>query len=194
VRHRRTLLKLCQDFYCEAILKPSYKITPGYVMPPASNLTEYFDAIAGHPISDRPELFGLHAKADVNLKQLTSFTVLSDILSTCSSGAAANSALVQTVNGFLRNVPPPLDLKVIQEKFPSVYKESVNIVLQQEAVRYNDLLKLVKSSLTSLPKAMKGLIVFTNELNQNTVPPNLAAISHSSMKPLNRGWPTSTSG
>jgi dynein heavy chain len=193
---RRTLLTLCQDFYCAGVLQASYKIAVGYVTPPPSNLTEYLEEIANYPITDKPDLFGLHQNADLNLKQLTSFSLLGDILSTrpsgSSGGASTNTALVQTINGLLRKVPMPLDLKLIQEKFPSVYEESMNTVLQQEAVRYNDLLKLVKSSLKSLIKAMKGLIVFTNELedmatalDQNAVPPNWTAIAYPSMKPLN---------
>jgi dynein heavy chain len=192
---RRTLLTLCQDFYCEGVLQANFKIAPGYMTPPPLNLTEYLEQISNYPIMDTPELFGLHPNADLNLKQVTSFTVLSDILSTRphgGTGGAASSSMIQIVNGLLRKVPQMLDMKQIQEKFPSVYDESMNTVLQQEAVRYNDLLKLIKGSLNSLIKAMKGLIVFTNDLeematalDQNAVPPNWAALAYPSMKPLN---------
>jgi dynein heavy chain len=50
----------------------------------------------------------------------------------------------------------------------------------------------VKSTLEALIKAMEGVIVFTDELeeiatalDQNAVPPNWAAIAYPSMKPLN---------
>lgn len=193
---RRTLLTLCRDFYNEGVLKAGFNIAPGYTTPPPLNLTEYLDEIATYSITDSPELFGLHANADLNLKQANSFSVLGDILATRprgnASGSSGGNSLIQTVNTLLRKVPQPLDMKVIQEKYPSIYEESMNTVLQQEAVRYNDLLKLVKSSLKALIKAMKGLIVFTNELeemsialDQNAVPPNWAAIAYPSMKPLN---------
>ncbi|KAK8888171.1 hypothetical protein M9Y10_039235 [Tritrichomonas musculus] len=198
---RRTLLTLCNDFYNQQVLKEGYKIAPGYTTPPPLNLPEYLEEIAKYPISDSPELFGLHMNADLNLKQTDSFNVLTDILATRprgnaggggSSSAGANNAMIQLVNSLLRKVPQPLDMAVIHEKFPSIYEESMNTVLQQEAVRYNDLLKLVKTSMESLIKAMKGLIVFTSELeemstalDQNLVPPNWSAIAYPSMKPLN---------
>jgi hypothetical protein len=43
--------------------------------------------------------------------------------------------MIQTINGLIRKVPAPLNLKTIQDKFPSVYEESMNTVLPQEAVR-----------------------------------------------------------
>jgi len=192
---RRTLLTLCRDFYCEGVLKGGHKIAPGYLTPPPSNLNEYLEEISSYPIADTPELFGLNPNADINLKQLTSFNILSDILSTRprgGSGQSSNSNLVQLVNALLRKVPAPLDMKVIHEKYPSVYSESMNTVLQQEAVRYNELLKLIKSSLKALLKAMKGLIVYSNDLedmstalDQNCVPPNWSSLAYPSTKPLN---------
>ncbi|EAY20602.1 Dynein heavy chain family protein [Trichomonas vaginalis G3] len=193
---RRTLLTLCQDFYREEVLKEGFNIAGNYMTPPPSNLPEYLEVINQYSVTDTPELFGLHQNADLNLKQQTSFTILSDILSTRPRGggnsSGGNNSLVQTVNALLRKVPQQLDMKTIQEKFPNVYEESMNTVLQQEAVRYNELLQLIETSLKALIKAMKGLIVFTNELeemstaiDQNVVPPNWAAIAYPSMKPLN---------
>lgn len=192
---RRTLLTLVQDFYREEVLQQGHDIAPGYKTPAPSNLPEYLDEIATYPVQDTPELFGLHPNADLNLKQLTSFTILSDILSTRPRGSGsggANNALVALANTLLKKVPEPLDMHVIQEKFPSIYEESMNTVLQQEAVRYNELLRVVKATLKALLKAMKGLIVFSNDLedmatalDQNLVPPNWAAVAYPSLKPLN---------
>jgi dynein heavy chain len=49
-------------------------------------------------------------------------------------------------------------------KFPTDYNESMNTVLVQELVRYNRLLNVMKSSLHNLKKALKGLVVMSEDL------------------------------
>jgi dynein heavy chain len=190
---RRTLLTLAQDFYNQGAMKPGFEIAPGFKTPPPLTLAEYLDEVAKYPISDAPELFGLHGNAELTLRQTISFALLNDVLMTRPRGGGSGGAdLATIVNGLLRRVPGRLDLKAIVAKYPTIYEESMNTVLQQEAVRYNDLLKLVRSSMKALLKAMKGLIVFSAELeemgaalSQNLVPPNWAAIAYPSLKPLN---------
>ena len=74
-------------------------------------------------------------------------------------------------------VPKPLPLAEIMEKYPVKYEESMNTVLVQEVIRYNRLLKVIHSSLVDLRKALKGLVVMSqaletmfNSIYNNTVP------------------------
>jgi dynein heavy chain len=50
------------------------------------------------------------------------------------------------------------------KKYPTDYNESLNTVLVQELVRYNRLLDIMKSSLANLKKALKGLVVMSEDL------------------------------
>lgn len=66
-------------------------------------------------------------------------------------------------------------------------------MLLQEAKRYNDLLEVVVSTLRDLLKALKGLVVMSEQLEtmavslfNNKVPTNWQNKSYSSLKPLGK--------
>ena len=54
--------------------------------------------------------------------------------------------------------------EVAQVKYPITWGESMNTVLYQELTRYNGLLDTVKPSLVNLKKAIKGLVLMNNDL------------------------------
>ena len=58
------------------------------------------------------------------------------------------------------------DLEKVMEQYPTDYNESMNTVLVQELVRYNRLIEVMKSSLFELKKALKGLVVMSEELEK----------------------------
>ena len=47
-----------------------------------------------------------------------------------------------------------------------MYSESMNTVLVQEAIRYNGLLRIIKTSLNELLRALKGLVVMSQGLER----------------------------
>jgi dynein heavy chain len=50
--------------------------------------------------------------------------------------------------------------------YPISYAESMNTVLMQELVRYNNLVSCIKESLGDLKKALKGQILISASLEQ----------------------------
>jgi len=51
-----------------------------------------------------------------------------------------------------------------EERFPTLYEESMNTVVKQECLRYDKLLWEMAANLKDFRKAIKGLIVMTNDL------------------------------
>ncbi|RNA29732.1 dynein heavy chain axonemal [Brachionus plicatilis] len=82
-------------------------------------------------------------------------------------------------------------IRKIEISYPVSYSESMNTVLTQELVRYNNLLLCIKESLNDVKKAIKGQILITPELEQifhsillNKIPDLWASKSYPSLKPL----------
>jgi len=95
------------------------------------------------------------------------------------------------VEEFLGRFPRDFDVEAAQEKYPVAYEESMNTVLTQEMVRYNRLLSLVRSSLSTVQKALAGLIVMSanfeamaTSLFNGQVPAMWRRVSFASRKPL----------
>lgn len=61
-------------------------------------------------------------------------------------------------------LPAAFNEKEIGKKYPVSYEESMNTVLLQEVEKYNRLLKAMGGSLKNVKKALKGLIVMDDML------------------------------
>ena len=62
--------------------------------------------------------------------------------------------------------PPPFDLEMVIEKYPTEYTESMNTVLTQEVIRYNKLLNVMIEMLANVQKAIKGEVVMSDDLDK----------------------------
>lgn len=96
-----------------------------------------------------------------------------------------------TAASILEKCPQPFDPDLVELKFPNMYEESMNTVLKQECIRYNNMLKVMLSSLPAFQKALKGLVVMSaeleamgNEMFANLVPAMWADKGFLSLKPL----------
>lgn len=74
---------------------------------------------------------------------------------------------------------------------PVLFEESMNTVLQQEILRFNRLLSVVRGSLANVIKAIDGTVSMNNELNEvfnkvvtNKIPNVWQKFSYPSLKPL----------
>ena len=81
-------------------------------------------------------------------------------------GKSRESYLEESAKHLKEKTPPVFDLIKVQEAYPTKYEESMNTVLCQEVIRYNRLLGIMHSSLKEFQKALKGLVVMSEELEK----------------------------
>merc|ERR1712137_492181 len=160
---------LCPEAVAE---KEGYKYSTSglYYAPDASNIEQVDEYIRGLPLYPMPEAFGLHDNCNITCAQDEALRLLTGMNSMVSSGGggeggkSADDVMDSTAASIQERLPQPFPLDICEEKFPTLYDESMNTVVKQECLRYNKLLWELDSSLKAFRKAIKGLIVMTFDL------------------------------
>lgn len=75
-----------------------------------------------------------------------------------------DALLMELAADISRRVAQPFDIEAVRYKYPVDYYESMNTVLCQELVRFNRLIGVIHSSLKTLQKALKGLVLMDSDL------------------------------
>jgi dynein heavy chain, axonemal len=85
----------------------------------------------------------------------------------------------------------PFRVDDVRELYPTMYTESMNTVLTQELLRFNNVIVLIRSSLKQLRDAVRGVVVMSSELERTSVsflngaiPAMWASKCYPSLKPL----------
>jgi dynein heavy chain len=197
---RRCMMSILADFYSESALKEdhSYDASGVYhvLKPDECTQHNYIEYILDLPINDTTEVFCLHANANITFAQTESYTLLESLVTLESAGGGAGGvnkeAIVgEQVESLSAQIPAPWKFDDILEKYPVMYEESMNTVLQQEVVRYNGLLDQIGMTLSSLTKAIKGTVVMDDKLQgmfdsiyDNKIPDLWAGKAYPSLMPL----------
>nr|CAD7431480.1 unnamed protein product [Timema monikensis] len=167
-----------------------------YGLPVTTPLPDYLTYIRTMPLNDTPSIFGLHPNADISYAQSETFNCLATLLALqprVVSGEAHSKEDVtaQVAANIDETVPDIFDEEVISLKYPVLYEESLNTVLVQEVIRYNKLLSVIHSSIGEMLRALKGLVVMSQALEEmshsiftNAVPNMWANRAYPSLKPL----------
>jgi dynein heavy chain len=141
-----------------------------FKVPEANNVNSYMAYIRELPLAPRPEIFGLHENADITCDQNESYYLFTTVLSlqpreqTKGGGMSREDVIEKSCNHIQSVLPPLFDVELVLRKYPTMYSESMNTVLTQECIRYNTLLNILKISLRDSLKALKGLVVMSNDL------------------------------
>jgi len=198
---RRCLMTILKGFYCPTALEENYSYSPSgtYYCPPEGEYEDYLEFVKGFPSIAHPEVFGMHANAEISKDKNETLQILTSLLLTQAQAAGSGSGgpsrddVVATITAeTLERIPKvPFDVELVERKYPITYEESMNTVLKQELIRYNRLIEIMLSTLDSVQKAMRGLIVLSSDLEEmvtqmyNNVQPSLwRAKSYPSLKPL----------
>lgn len=151
----------------------SYYYSPSgiYFAPPAGSKDEFVSYIKSLPYNEGPEVFGLHANANMSCALSETSSLLDTALSlqprsTGGGGKSWDRILGDLAEDILSRMPPSFDVERALLDFPVRYDESMNTVLTQELIRFNGLTKIIAKSLAEAIKAIKGLVVMSGELEQ----------------------------
>ncbi|CAF1455240.1 unnamed protein product [Rotaria magnacalcarata] len=172
---RRCLAAVLIDFYNPQVAEvPKHKLSPSgvYYVPPKGTYDEYIEFIKNLPLSQHPEVFGMHENVDIS-KDLQATRLLFDSIlltmgSTTAEGGNSDKKLNDISNDILSKLPNNFNLEEAMKKYPTQYNESMNTVLVQEMERFNKLMTVIRSSLQNVIKAIKGLVVMNVELEALT--------------------------
>jgi len=206
---RRLINHILSDFYTEDIQNEDYKFSPSgiYYAPAEGPLSSYIDFIKSLPINTTPEVFWLHNNANLTAAINEGMGLLKNAMSMMGSfGAATGGGEDEEEGGkaktpeeiysgisqdILARMPEKADIEVIMRKYPVMYEQCLNTVLLMELGKFNRLLGRIKDTCANLGKAVKGLVVFSPELEQvadgcltNKIPDPWISVSYPSLKPM----------
>eukprot|EP01018_Ginkgo_biloba_P007203 Gb_07977 [translate_table: standard] len=200
-KDRRLMNNLLLQFVNpQVITTPNYKFSDSgvYHVPEATNVGSFLAYVKELPLAPKPEIFGLNENADITCDQNESYELFTTVLSlqpretSAGVGSMSREEMIEnSCRDILKILPTTYDLDTVSQKYPTMYSESMNTVLVQECIRYNDLLSVMKISLNDTLKALKGLVVMSqdlemlcNSMSNNQVPEMWASKSYPSLKPL----------
>mmetsp|Transcript_55811 Transcript_55811/g.113839 ORF Transcript_55811/g.113839 Transcript_55811/m.113839 type:complete len:619 (-) Transcript_55811:31-1887(-) len=196
---RRLLMTLLADYYCPEALNEGFALCsdhPEYKIPNPATHEETLAAINEMSLVTPPGIYGFHENANLTREQNETYGMMENLLLTVgqSSGGGSDSSestIDDVATDIIAKMPDPWDVALVQQKYPTMYEESMNTVLLQELGRFNALVKVVRSSLSDIKKAIKGLVLMSDDLEQvftslfnGKTPAMWLASSYPSLKPL----------
>lgn len=182
-------------------LEDGFSDLESYTAPNCTSLQQYKDFINNLPSNDDPEVFGLHANANIAYMKQESDSIVQTILdiqpriTTGAGGKSSDEVIQELVEDLKKRKPLFLDThacaKDLFKTDHSGLMHCLSTVLAQEIERFNKLLHKINDTLISLDLAIQGLVLMSPELDEmyssflkNQVPPNWMNVSYLSLKPL----------
>ncbi|XP_071945990.1 dynein axonemal heavy chain 8-like [Antedon mediterranea] len=168
---KRLLNTFSKVWFGEHMFQDAFAFYTGYKIPKCKTITEYMEHIETLPLTDTPQVFGLHPNADITYQSNTSKEVLDTILniqpkdSGGGGGETRESLVSRLAKDMLEKLPPdyiPHMVKARLQKMGAL--SSMNIFLRQEIDRMQRVIGLVRSTLLDLGLAIEGTIIMSESL------------------------------
>jgi dynein heavy chain len=194
---RRLIGNIFHDICNKDMLNVNYRFSgmKEYVIPPDGKYEDHIKFVSNIPDNDSPGIFGLHENADITCAINETNDVFGAALLTLprmtsnKSGASPEEEVRAKAQDLLSRMPPKFNVEDVMMKHPNMPSESLNSVLHQELMRYNNLINIVQISMKNLIDAVNGDAVMTSDLENilqriydNKIPANIEKMSYPSLK------------
>ncbi|XP_066028864.1 dynein axonemal heavy chain 5 isoform X2 [Pocillopora verrucosa] len=168
---KRLLNTYARVWFSQEMFKETFKFYQGYNIPRCAQIADFKAHIDEMPLSDTPEVFGLHTNADITYQTKTTSDVLETIVniqpkdSSGGSGETRESLVARQATEMLDKLPPdyvPFEVKARLQKMGAL--TSMNIFLRQEIDRMQRVITAVRNTLVDLKLAIDGTIIMSENL------------------------------
>merc|ERR1711871_1212480 len=204
-KDRRLIASILKVYYTEQVLLDDYRFSSSgiYFAPPMGKRADYSAYVESLPYQDDPEAFGMHENANISFQLQESGYMIDTVMSVQprdsgggGGGKTSDEIVRDMAEDLLLNMPELMSQEEDEETgqfelLESGLMDSMATVLSHEMNRFNKLLRVIMRVLSELQKAMKGLVVMSDELDgvygafvSNTVPAPWAKAAYPSLKPL----------
>ncbi|VVC99768.1 unnamed protein product, partial [Leptidea sinapis] len=171
---KRLLTTFTNVWFCDVLLRPGFEFYKGYKVPQTRNLQGYVDYINQLPLTDTPEVFGLHGNADITYQINSAKDILDTILSVqpkeggSQGGETRESIVYRLAEDMLEKLPKQYVTFEVREALQKMGAFlPMNIFLRQEIDRIQRVIKTVHTTLCDLKLAIDGTIVMSQGLRES---------------------------
>ena len=160
-------------YFNQGALTKGIELFPGYKVPDSTDVTDFRADIEALPLTESPEIFGLHPNADLTFRTLAVSNMVSTIVDTMpkSGGGGGGKSPEEIVNAIcadlLSKVPEPFVPEITKEmlkKLPGGPTQPLTVHLRQEIDRLNIIIILATKTLKNLQLAIAGTIALAGDL------------------------------
>nr|CAH8856482.1 unnamed protein product [Trichobilharzia regenti] len=141
-----------------------------YAIPSGNTRDEFSRYIESLPLTNTPEVFGLHSNAEIGYYTNATKEIWSHLLelqpqtSSQTNSTNREEFLSQITDGLLSSLPQVFDREALKKKY-GVNIQPITVVLLQEIERFNLLIKRMDQSLRTLKRALNGEVGMSAELD-----------------------------
>ena len=171
---KRLLKTFTSVWFNSELLSPDFNFYESYAIPECNTMEEYQDFICGLPLHDSPQVFGLHANADITYQINTAKNILDQILDIQPKEGGGGGDKEESRESIVGRSSKDMLDKMPENYVPHQVKDAIeelggamlpmNIFLQQEIDRMQRILSVVRKSLIDIQMAIEGTIIMSDDL------------------------------
>jgi dynein heavy chain len=196
---RKLINFILKDILNEEMLKPNFKFSgmKEFMIPPDGTYQDHLKFISELPEVESPTIFGLHDNANITYAINDTNSVFSSTLLTlpktisAKSGSSLSDDVKAKALDVLSKLPEEFNIERVRKLHPTKHEESLNSVLHQELMRYNNLMAIVKLYMQKIIKVTLGeapmtpdLEIIRDNIYDNKLPKVFEKVSYPSLKPF----------